>query len=88
MGRGVELVAHPGGSLVGASSGRSGDLQDVFLMYPSACSSHWRQQSVDEHGELGDINADINSFRSTWTKYIQENKQKWKERAASGMEGW
>ncbi|XP_077779863.1 dual specificity calcium/calmodulin-dependent 3',5'-cyclic nucleotide phosphodiesterase 1B isoform X1 [Podarcis muralis] len=48
-------------------------------------SSHWRQPSVDEHAELGEINADINSFRSTWTKYIQENKQKWKERAASGI---
>ncbi|KAL8164076.1 UNVERIFIED_CONTAM: Calcium/calmodulin-dependent 3',5'-cyclic nucleotide phosphodiesterase 1B [Gekko kuhli] len=48
-------------------------------------SSHWRQPSVDEHAELGDINADINSFRSTWSKYIQENKQKWKERAASGI---
>nr|XP_060619789.1 dual specificity calcium/calmodulin-dependent 3',5'-cyclic nucleotide phosphodiesterase 1B isoform X1 [Anolis sagrei ordinatus] len=48
-------------------------------------SSHWRQPSVDDHSELGDINKDINSFRSTWTKYIQENKQKWKERAASGI---
>ncbi|XP_029450985.1 calcium/calmodulin-dependent 3',5'-cyclic nucleotide phosphodiesterase 1B isoform X2 [Rhinatrema bivittatum] len=48
-------------------------------------SSHWRQPSLDEQAELGDINADITSFRSTWTKYIQENKQKWKERAASGI---
>ncbi|KAL7989918.1 hypothetical protein Chor_012584 [Crotalus horridus] len=48
-------------------------------------SSTWRQTSVDEHAEMGDINADINSFRSTWSKYIQENKQKWKERAASGI---
>ncbi|XP_063150028.1 dual specificity calcium/calmodulin-dependent 3',5'-cyclic nucleotide phosphodiesterase 1B isoform X1 [Candoia aspera] len=48
-------------------------------------SSTWRQTSVDEHAELGDINADISSFRSTWSKYIQENKQKWKERAASGI---
>ncbi|EMP25275.1 Calcium/calmodulin-dependent 3',5'-cyclic nucleotide phosphodiesterase 1B [Chelonia mydas] len=48
-------------------------------------SSQWRQPSLDEHSELGDINADITSFRSTWTKYIQENKQKWKERAASGI---
>lgn len=48
------------------------------------CSSQWRQPSLDEQSELGDINADLNSFRSTWTKYIQENKQKWKERAASG----
>ncbi|XP_073417518.1 dual specificity calcium/calmodulin-dependent 3',5'-cyclic nucleotide phosphodiesterase 1B isoform X2 [Dendrobates tinctorius] len=48
-------------------------------------SSQWRQPSLDEQAELGDINADINSFRSTWTKYIQENKQKWKERAASGI---
>ncbi|XP_034275188.1 dual specificity calcium/calmodulin-dependent 3',5'-cyclic nucleotide phosphodiesterase 1B isoform X2 [Pantherophis guttatus] len=48
-------------------------------------SSTWRQTSVDEHAELGDINADIKSFRSTWSKYIQENKQKWKERAASGI---
>ncbi|XP_072262566.1 dual specificity calcium/calmodulin-dependent 3',5'-cyclic nucleotide phosphodiesterase 1B isoform X9 [Pyxicephalus adspersus] len=47
-------------------------------------SSQWRQPSLDEQSELGDINADLNSFRSTWTKYIQENKQKWKERAASG----
>lgn len=58
----------------------------VFLNSPFDYSSNWRQQSVDDHGELGDINADINSFRSTWTKYIQENKQKWKERAASGMD--
>lgn len=48
-------------------------------------SSQWRQPSIDEQSELGDINADISSFRSTWTKYIQENKQKWKERAASGI---
>ncbi|XP_044143432.1 LOW QUALITY PROTEIN: calcium/calmodulin-dependent 3',5'-cyclic nucleotide phosphodiesterase 1B [Bufo gargarizans] len=48
-------------------------------------SSQWRQLSLDEQSELGDINADLNSFRSTWAKYIQENKQKWKERAASGI---
>ncbi|XP_021237409.1 calcium/calmodulin-dependent 3',5'-cyclic nucleotide phosphodiesterase 1B [Numida meleagris] len=48
-------------------------------------SSQWRQTSLDEHLELGDINADLAGFRSTWTKYIQENKQKWKERAASGI---
>ncbi|NXE56573.1 PDE1B phosphodiesterase, partial [Casuarius casuarius] len=48
-------------------------------------SSQWRQPSLDEHLELGDINADLASFRSTWSKYIQENKQKWKERAASGI---
>ncbi|KAM4699581.1 dual specificity calcium/calmodulin-dependent 3',5'-cyclic nucleotide phosphodiesterase 1B isoform 2-T2 [Discoglossus pictus] len=48
-------------------------------------SSQWRQPSLDEQSELGDINADLNSFRTTWTKYIQENKQKWKERAASGI---
>nr|XP_025044517.1 calcium/calmodulin-dependent 3',5'-cyclic nucleotide phosphodiesterase 1B isoform X1 [Pelodiscus sinensis] len=48
-------------------------------------SSQWRQHSLDEHSELGDINTDITSFRSTWSKYIQENKQKWKERAASGI---
>lgn len=48
-------------------------------------SSQWRQPSLDEQSELGDINADLNSFRSTWTKYIQENKQKWKERASSGI---
>ncbi|XP_053311915.1 dual specificity calcium/calmodulin-dependent 3',5'-cyclic nucleotide phosphodiesterase 1B isoform X1 [Spea bombifrons] len=48
-------------------------------------SSQWRQPSIDEQAELGDINADLNSFRTAWTKYIQENKQKWKERAASGI---
>ncbi|OXB52809.1 UNVERIFIED_CONTAM: hypothetical protein H355_016630 [Colinus virginianus] len=47
--------------------------------------SQWRQTSLDEHLELGDINADLAGFRSTWTRYIQENKQKWKERAASGI---
>ncbi|NXI86607.1 PDE1B phosphodiesterase, partial [Rhipidura dahli] len=47
-------------------------------------SSQWRQPSLDEHLELGDIKADLAGFRSTWTKHIQENKQKWKERAASG----
>ncbi|NWH24209.1 PDE1B phosphodiesterase, partial [Grus americana] len=47
-------------------------------------SSQWRQPSLDEHLELGDIKADLAGFRSTWAKYIQENKQKWKERAASG----
>ncbi|XP_068957412.1 dual specificity calcium/calmodulin-dependent 3',5'-cyclic nucleotide phosphodiesterase 1B isoform X5 [Petaurus breviceps papuanus] len=35
--------------------------------------------------EPGDLNPDLVSFRTTWTKYIQENKQKWKERAASGI---
>uniref|UniRef100_A0A8C3V2L5 Phosphodiesterase n=1 Tax=Catharus ustulatus TaxID=91951 RepID=A0A8C3V2L5_CATUS len=48
-------------------------------------SSQWRQPSLDEHLELGDIKADLAAFRSTWTKHIQENKQKWKERAASGI---
>ncbi|NWQ72560.1 PDE1B phosphodiesterase, partial [Neopipo cinnamomea] len=48
-------------------------------------SSQWRQQSLDEHLELGDVKADLAAFRSTWTKHIQENKQKWKERAASGI---
>ncbi|XP_014817062.1 PREDICTED: calcium/calmodulin-dependent 3',5'-cyclic nucleotide phosphodiesterase 1B [Calidris pugnax] len=48
-------------------------------------SSQWRQTSLDEHLELGDIKADLAGFRSTWAKYIQENKQKWKERAASGI---
>uniref|UniRef100_A0A7M4EAP2 Phosphodiesterase n=1 Tax=Crocodylus porosus TaxID=8502 RepID=A0A7M4EAP2_CROPO len=48
-------------------------------------SQQWRQPSVDEHTELGDISANIASFRATWSKYIQENKQKWKERAASGI---
>ncbi|NWI51843.1 PDE1B phosphodiesterase, partial [Calyptomena viridis] len=52
---------------------------------PCPLSSQWRQQSLDEHVELGDIKADLAGFRSTWTKYIQENKQKWKERAASGI---
>ncbi|XP_037227234.1 calcium/calmodulin-dependent 3',5'-cyclic nucleotide phosphodiesterase 1B isoform X1 [Falco rusticolus] len=46
-------------------------------------SSQWRQPSLDEHLELGDMKADLAGFRSTWAKYIQENKQKWKERAAS-----
>uniref|UniRef100_G3WG98 Phosphodiesterase n=1 Tax=Sarcophilus harrisii TaxID=9305 RepID=G3WG98_SARHA len=35
--------------------------------------------------EPGDLNPDLVSFRTTWSKYIQENKQKWKERAASGI---
>ncbi|KAM6395034.1 LOW QUALITY PROTEIN: dual specificity calcium/calmodulin-dependent 3',5'-cyclic nucleotide phosphodiesterase 1B-like, partial [Rhynochetos jubatus] len=48
-------------------------------------SSQWRQASLEEHLELGDIKADLAGFRNTWTKYIQENKQKWKERAASGI---
>ncbi|XP_041256266.1 calcium/calmodulin-dependent 3',5'-cyclic nucleotide phosphodiesterase 1B [Onychostruthus taczanowskii] len=48
-------------------------------------SSQWRQPSLDEHLEVGDIKADLAGFRSTWTKHIQENKQKWKERAASGI---
>ncbi|CAD7681660.1 unnamed protein product [Nyctereutes procyonoides] len=47
-------------------------------------SFQWRQPSLDV--EVGDPNPDVVRFRSTWTKYIQENKQKWKERAASA--GW
>jgi hypothetical protein len=47
-----------------------------------ASSFQWRQPSLDV--DVGDPNPDVVSFRSTWTKYIQENKQKWKERAASG----
>lgn len=46
-------------------------------------SFQWRQPSLDV--AVGDPNPDVVSFRSTWTKYIQENKQKWKERAASGI---
>lgn len=45
-------------------------------------SFQWRQPSLDV--DVGDPNPDVVSFRSTWTKHIQENKQKWKERAASG----
>ncbi|NWY69489.1 PDE1B phosphodiesterase, partial [Erithacus rubecula] len=52
---------------------------------PQPPSSQWRQPSLDEQLELGDIKADLAGFRSTWTKHIQENKQKWKERAASGI---
>ncbi|XP_027766496.1 calcium/calmodulin-dependent 3',5'-cyclic nucleotide phosphodiesterase 1B-like, partial [Empidonax traillii] len=52
---------------------------------PQQASSQWRQQSLDEQLELGDVKADLASFRSTWTRHIQENKQKWKERAASGI---
>lgn len=52
------------------------------LGWGSAFSFQWRQPSLDV--EVGDPNPDVVSFRSTWTKYIQENKQKWKERAASG----
>lgn len=48
----------------------------------AAPSFQWRQPSLDV--DVGDPNPDVVSFRSTWTKYIQENKQKWKERAASG----
>ncbi|XP_063997059.1 dual specificity calcium/calmodulin-dependent 3',5'-cyclic nucleotide phosphodiesterase 1B [Pogoniulus pusillus] len=48
-------------------------------------SCQWRQQSLDEPLELGQLRADLAGFRSTWSKYIQENKQKWKERAASGI---
>ncbi|XP_073069540.1 dual specificity calcium/calmodulin-dependent 3',5'-cyclic nucleotide phosphodiesterase 1B isoform X4 [Manis javanica] len=48
-------------------------------------SFQWRQPSLDV--EVGDPNPDVVSFRSTWTKYIQENKQKWKERAASETSG-
>lgn len=47
-----------------------------------APSFQWRQPSLDV--DVGDPNPDVIRFRSTWTKYIQENKQKWKERAASG----
>uniref|UniRef100_A0A2I3RCF3 Phosphodiesterase 1B n=1 Tax=Pan troglodytes TaxID=9598 RepID=A0A2I3RCF3_PANTR len=46
-------------------------------------SFQWRQPSLDV--EVGDPNPDVVSFRSTWVKRIQENKQKWKERAASGI---
>lgn len=49
----------------------------------TASSFQWRQPSLDV--AVGDPNPDVVSFRSTWTKYIQENKQKWKERAASGV---
>ncbi|XP_023578665.1 calcium/calmodulin-dependent 3',5'-cyclic nucleotide phosphodiesterase 1B [Octodon degus] len=49
----------------------------------SVSSFQWRQPSLDV--DVGDPNPDVVSFRSTWTKYIQENKQKWKERAASGI---
>ncbi|KAM8990523.1 dual specificity calcium/calmodulin-dependent 3',5'-cyclic nucleotide phosphodiesterase 1B [Ara ararauna] len=48
-------------------------------------SSQWRQPALDEHVDVGDIKANLATFRSTWLKYLQENKQKWKERAASGI---
>ncbi|XP_030330571.1 calcium/calmodulin-dependent 3',5'-cyclic nucleotide phosphodiesterase 1B [Strigops habroptila] len=48
-------------------------------------SSQWRQPPLDEHVDVGDIKANLAGFRSTWLKYLQENKQKWKERAASGI---
>ncbi|NWI16021.1 PDE1B phosphodiesterase, partial [Crypturellus soui] len=47
-------------------------------------SGQWRQPSLDEHAELGELGTELAGFRATWAKYIQENKQKWKERAASG----
>ncbi|KAM4644015.1 dual specificity calcium/calmodulin-dependent 3',5'-cyclic nucleotide phosphodiesterase 1B [Amazona ochrocephala] len=48
-------------------------------------SSQWRQPALDEHVDVGDIKANLATFRSTWLKHLQENKQKWKERAASGI---
>ncbi|XP_033927387.1 dual specificity calcium/calmodulin-dependent 3',5'-cyclic nucleotide phosphodiesterase 1B [Melopsittacus undulatus] len=48
-------------------------------------SSQWRQPGLDEHADVGDIKANLTTFRSTWLKHLQENKQKWKERAASGI---
>ncbi|KAM8794090.1 dual specificity calcium/calmodulin-dependent 3',5'-cyclic nucleotide phosphodiesterase 1B [Eudromia elegans] len=50
-----------------------------------AASAQWRQPSLDEHLELGELGPELAGFRATWAKYIQENKQKWKERAASGI---
>lgn len=57
-----------------------------LLSWGACFSFQWRQPSLDV--EVGDPNPDVVSFRSTWTKYIQENKQKWKERAASGGYRW
>ncbi|NXT30102.1 PDE1B phosphodiesterase, partial [Syrrhaptes paradoxus] len=65
-----------------------GEWWHIPVPIPGPCphpSSQWRQPSLDDHLELGDIKADVAGFRATWTKYIQENKQKWKERAASGI---
>uniref|UniRef100_A0A8V5GSD1 Phosphodiesterase n=1 Tax=Melopsittacus undulatus TaxID=13146 RepID=A0A8V5GSD1_MELUD len=55
--------------------------EDVSL----SLSSQWRQPGLDEHADVGDIKANLTTFRSTWLKHLQENKQKWKERAASGI---
>uniref|UniRef100_H3A4S4 Phosphodiesterase n=1 Tax=Latimeria chalumnae TaxID=7897 RepID=H3A4S4_LATCH len=43
----------------------------------------WRRgPPLDE--EMESVTINLNSFQSTWTRYLQENKLQWKERAANG----
>ncbi|MGH0172989.1 UNVERIFIED_CONTAM: hypothetical protein FKN15_002573 [Acipenser sinensis] len=43
----------------------------------------WRESSRGLEWNQAHITAELRNFRSTWTRYTQQNKLKWKERAAN-----
>ncbi|XP_064408388.1 dual specificity calcium/calmodulin-dependent 3',5'-cyclic nucleotide phosphodiesterase 1B [Latimeria chalumnae] len=44
----------------------------------------WKRNCQDVQEEMESVTINLNSFQSTWTRYLQENKLQWKERAANG----
>ncbi|XP_041099930.1 calcium/calmodulin-dependent 3',5'-cyclic nucleotide phosphodiesterase 1B-like [Polyodon spathula] len=53
---------------------------------PDSCkrlSFLWRESSRGLEWNQAHITAELRNFRSTWTRYTQQNKLKWKERAAN-----
>ncbi|MBN3310079.1 PDE1B phosphodiesterase, partial [Amia calva] len=54
---------------------------------PDPCqrySSLWKESSRGLQWSLAHVTAELVSFRSTWTRHTEDNKFKWKERAANG----
>ncbi|XP_006629415.1 dual specificity calcium/calmodulin-dependent 3',5'-cyclic nucleotide phosphodiesterase 1B [Lepisosteus oculatus] len=54
---------------------------------PDPCKRHsslWKESSWGLQWSLAHINAELVSFRSTWTRHTEDNKFKWKDRASNG----
>ncbi|KAJ8378286.1 hypothetical protein AAFF_G00244210 [Aldrovandia affinis] len=54
---------------------------------PDPCNRHsslWKESSRGLQWSLAHIQAELVSFRSTWTRHTEENTFKWKERAGNG----
>ncbi|MGH0167500.1 UNVERIFIED_CONTAM: hypothetical protein FKN15_062156 [Acipenser sinensis] len=60
------------------------DERNIFInLSREEWSFLWRESSRGLEWNQAHITAELRNFRSTWTRYTQQNKLKWKERAAT-----